>query len=43
MNKANEDLGKIFEKSICLLYDIEFIGNYKYSLEEAIHLKNYWI
>lgn len=40
MNKANEALGKIFEKAICLLYDIEFIGNYKYGLENAIKLKN---
>jgi len=40
MNKANEDLGKVFEKSICLLYDTEFIGNYKYSLENAIKLKD---
>lgn len=40
MNKANEDLGKVFEKSICLLYDIDFIGNYKYSLENAIKLKD---
>lgn len=36
----NEDLGKIFEKAICLLFDIDFDGNYKYSLEEAINLKN---
>jgi len=30
-----EDLGKIFEKGICLLYGIEYDGKYKYSVEEA--------
>ena len=40
MSVINEDLGKIFEKAICLLYNIDFDGNYKYSLEEAINLKN---
>ena len=35
-----EDLGKIFEMAICLLYDIEYDGNYKYSLEEAIIIKD---
>jgi hypothetical protein len=30
-----EDLGKIFEMAICLLYEIEYDGKYKYSLEEA--------
>ena len=35
-----EDLGKIFEKAICLLYEIEYDGNYKYSLEEANKIKN---
>jgi len=39
MTIINEDLGKIFEKAICLLFDIDFDGNYKYSLEEAINLK----
>jgi len=34
-----EDLGKIFEKAICLLYDIEYDGKYKYSIEEASSLK----
>ena len=34
-----EDLGKIFEKSICLLYDIEYDSKYKYSLEDADKLK----
>lgn len=34
-----EDLGKIFEMAICLLYDIEYDGKYKYSLEEAEHLR----
>lgn len=30
-----EDLGKIFEMAICLLYKIPFNGKYKYSMEEA--------
>lgn len=34
-----EDLGKIFEKSICLLYEIEYDGNYKYCLDKANKLK----
>jgi len=34
-----EDLGKIFEMAICLLYDIEYDGKYKYSIEEATSLK----
>lgn len=34
-----EDLGKIFEKAICLLYEIEYNGKYKYSLDDAIKLK----
>ena len=35
-----EDLGKIFEKAICLLYGIDFEGKYKYSIEEAIIIKD---
>ena len=35
-----EDLGKIFEMAICLLYEIEYDGKYKYSLEEAINIKD---
>ena len=27
-----EDLGKIFEKGVCLLYGIEYDGKYKYSI-----------
>lgn len=34
-----EDLGKIFEMAICLLYEIEYDGKYKYSLEEADIIK----
>lgn len=34
-----EDLGKIFEMGICLLYETEYDGNYKYSLEEANKIK----
>jgi hypothetical protein len=35
-----EDLGKIFEKAICLLYGIEFDGAFKYSVEEAKVMTN---
>jgi len=35
-----EDLGKIFEMAICLLYEIEYDGKYKYSLEEAVSIKD---
>lgn len=35
-----EDLGKIFEMAICLLYEIEYNGKYKYSLEDAIIIKD---
>lgn len=35
-----EDLGKIFEMSICLLYEIEYDGKYKYSLDEAYAIKD---
>lgn len=35
-----EDLGIIFEKAICLLYNIDYNGNYKYSIEEAEKLSN---
>ena len=34
-----EDLGKIFEMAICRLYDIPFVGKYKYSIEAAEQLK----
>ena len=30
-----EDTGIIFEKSICMLYNIEYDGKYKYSIDEA--------
>ena len=36
---VNEDLGKMFEMAICLLYEIEYDGKYKYSLDEAKHIK----
>ena len=36
---VTEDLGKIFEMSICLLYNIDYDGKYKYSLEEAHKIK----
>ena len=35
-----EDLGIIFEMAICLLYEIEYYGKYKYCLEEANNLKD---
>ena len=34
-----EDLGKIFEMAICLSYEIEYDGKYKYRLEEAHIIK----
>jgi len=34
-----EDLGKIFEMAICLLYETPYDGKYKYSVEEASKLK----
>ena len=34
-----EDLGKIFEKGICMLYNTDYKGKYKYSLEEAAKYK----
>lgn len=33
-----EDLGKIFEMAICLLYETPFDGKYKYSMDEATSL-----
>lgn len=30
-----EDLGKVFEMTICMIYDTPFIGPYKYSYDEA--------
>ena len=35
---VTEDLGKIFEKAICILYKIEYGGNYKYSIDQANQL-----
>lgn len=34
----NENLGKEFEKAVCIYYDIEFKGNFKYSIENAKRL-----
>lgn len=34
-----EDLGKIFEMAICLLYEIEYDGKYRYSMREAHEIK----
>jgi hypothetical protein len=34
-----EDLGKMFEMAICLLYEIPFDGKYKYSIEESNVIK----
>ena len=33
-----EDLGKIFEMAICILFCIPYVGNYKYSVAEATSL-----
>ncbi len=35
-----EDLGKKFEMAICLLYNIQYDGKYKYSIDDAHILKN---
>lgn len=34
-----EDLGKIFEMAICLLYETEYNGNYKYNMDDAMIIK----
>ena len=34
-----EDLGKIFEMAICLLYEIEYDSKFKYSMEESTNIK----
>ncbi|AGE50347.1 endonuclease CviAII [Acanthocystis turfacea Chlorella virus Canal-1] len=34
-----EDLGKIFEKSICMLYNTPYVGKYKYGNEKPTLLK----
>lgn len=35
-----EDFGKIFEMGICLTYQTPFVGNYKYSMEDAHKIKD---
>lgn len=35
-----EDLGKKFEMALCMLFEIQYNGKYKYSLEEAYIIKN---
>ena len=37
---VTEDLGKIFEMAICLLYNTPYNGKYKYSLSDAENLSN---
>ena len=37
---VTEELGKTFEMAICLSYNIEYDGKYKYSLEYATNLKD---
>ena len=39
-NENNESLGIIFEKSICLLYKIQFNGVFKYDLNLVYELKS---
>jgi hypothetical protein len=34
-----EDLGKIFEMGLCLLYNTDYDGKYKYTMEEAQQIK----
>jgi hypothetical protein len=36
---VTEDLGKIFEKAICLLYGTAYDGHYRYSLDSATQLQ----
>lgn len=36
---VTEDLGKIFEMAICLLYEIPYVGKYKYSISKAEEIK----
>lgn len=38
MTVRTEDTGKIFERAICLAYDIPYDGKYKYGLEEPSRL-----
>ena len=37
-NINNEDLGKEFEKAVCIYYGIEFKGNFKYNIENSKRL-----
>jgi len=36
----NEDLGKTFEKALCIYSGIDFDGNFKYSIEKATDISN---
>ena len=38
---STEDTGKVFEKAICLRYDIEYVGPYKYGLERPNQILPY--
>ena len=38
-NVVTEDLGKIFEMAICLLYETPYDGKFKYALSEAAAIK----
>jgi hypothetical protein len=40
MSIETEDTGKIFEMAICLTYEIEYDGKFKYDIEKAKLLKN---
>jgi len=35
-----EDTGKIFEMALCMCFDTEYVGNFKYSMNEATNIKN---
>ena len=39
-NEPNEKFGIVFEMAICLLYNIKYNGNFKYSIDEANYIKN---
>ena len=40
---VTEDLGKIFEMAICMLYEIPYVGKYKYSMTKAEEIKETFI
>ena len=39
MSIVTEDLGKMFEMAICMLYETDYDGKYKYSVTDAVLMK----